>query len=221
MDRRRFAPHIADYVNEGMWLDDLDPAGVPVLHLPVISIRSHAALSAAQNLYRFVRQRRIQLVHAWDSTAALTAPVACCMRVPVVPSSVVAYRTLSDKRTRQLYRLTDHLVHGIVVNCEAMRRHLIRDENVPAGKIELCHNGVKTDRFYPDQAGRPERDASLVIGSICVLRPEKALHLLEEAFARVRHLKPGMKLLIVGSGEELPLLQANARRLRIEKGLHL
>ena len=37
-----------------------------------------------------------------------------------------------------------------------------------------------------EEAPRPEpvADASFVIGTVCVLRPEKALHLLQEAFAR-------------------------------------
>ncbi|HYT22742.1 MAG TPA: glycosyltransferase family 4 protein, partial [Candidatus Polarisedimenticolia bacterium] len=62
----------------------------------------------------------------------------------------------------------------------------------------------------------PFADASFLIGSVCVLRPEKALGLLQEAFARIRHLKPGMKLMIVGSGPELPRLQANSWRLGLQ-----
>ena len=49
-----------------------------------------------------------------------------------------------------------------------------------------------------------------------MLRPEKALDLLQESFARIRHLQPGMKLLIVGSGPELPRLQINGQRLGIQ-----
>jgi len=95
---------------------------------------------------------------------------------------------------------------------------MIDDERVPSERIELCYNGVDTAQFYPEAALKPEpvANASLVIGSVCVLRPEKALDLLLEAFARVRHLKPSMKLLIVGSGPELPSLEANSRRLGLQ-----
>jgi glycosyltransferase involved in cell wall biosynthesis len=55
-----------------------------------------------------------------------------------------------------------------------------------------------------------------VIGAVCVLRPEKALDLLQEAFARVRHSKRGMKLVIVGDGPELPRLIANSQRLGLQ-----
>ena len=39
--------------------------------------------------------------------------------------------------------------------------------------------------------------------------------MLQEAFSRVRHLDPNMKLVIVGSGPQLPSLQENAVRLGI------
>ena len=41
-----------------------------------------------------------------------------------------------------------------------------------------------------------------MIGTVCVLREEKRVDLLLAAFARVRHLRAGMKLLIVGSGPD-------------------
>jgi glycosyltransferase involved in cell wall biosynthesis len=47
-----------------------------------------------------------------------------------------------------------------------------------------------------------------------VLRPEKALLLLQEGFARAVR-PPGTKLLIVGSGPELPRLERNAAALGI------
>jgi glycosyltransferase involved in cell wall biosynthesis len=59
------------------------------------------------------------------------------------------------------------------------------------------------------------RDASLVVGVVCVLRPEKALETLLDAFAEVRGIEPGMKLAIVGSGPCLPDLQERARALGI------
>jgi glycosyltransferase involved in cell wall biosynthesis len=95
---------------------------------------------------------------------------------------------------------------------------MIDDEHVSGERIELCYNGVDTSVFYPQAAFKPKGAAnpSLVIGVVCVLRPEKAIHLLQEAFARVRHLKPGMRLLIVGSGPELPRLEANSRRLGLQ-----
>jgi glycosyltransferase involved in cell wall biosynthesis len=98
-----------------------------------------------------------------------------------------------------------------------MRRHMIDDEHVPGERIELCYNGLVTTEFFPVETPRPGPilSASLVIGTVCVLRPEKALTLLQEAFALVRHLHPNMKLVFVGSGPQSASLQENAARLGI------
>ncbi|MBS1856564.1 MAG: glycosyltransferase family 4 protein [Acidobacteria bacterium] len=218
IDRRRFLPHVATYSAKGMRFEELAAAGVPVLEIPLSSFVSRRAAAGAVRLGAYLRQNRIRVVHAYDPIAVFCAPVARAVRVPVVLSSQLGSRDLLDSRSRRLLRWSDKIVDGFVVNCEAMRRHLVEDEHIRPDAIHLCYNGVDTRQFFPlDGEARPDpvRDASLVIGAICVLRPEKALDLLQEAFARVRHLDPRMKLLIVGSGPELPKLQANATRLNI------
>jgi glycosyltransferase involved in cell wall biosynthesis len=217
IDRSRFEPHVASYNAHGLRFDELRRAGVPMLHVPLQSLISPAAISAAARVSRYIRRHGIRLVHAYDSSAAFVVPLARCLRVPVVLSSMLGHRTLLDARTHRLFRMTDRLVDAVVVNCEAMRRHLIEDEKVPPERIELCYNGVDTREFYPQEQCRPKEvaNASLVIGSVCALRPEKALDVLQKAFAHIRHLAPGLKLLIVGSGAELPRLQANSARLDI------
>jgi glycosyltransferase involved in cell wall biosynthesis len=218
LDRSRFEPHVASYQAEGIRFDELTRAGVPILHLPVSSLKSPTALSAAMRIRRYIREHAIRVVHAWDPSAVFTVPIARALRVPVVLSSMLGSRDMLDQRTRRQIRWTDKIVDAVVVNCEAMRRHMIDDEHISGERIELCYNGVDAAQFYPAAALKPApvADASFLIGSVCVLRPEKALHLLQEAFARIRHLKLGMKLLLVGSGPELPRLQLNCLRLGIQ-----
>ena len=218
IDRSRFEPHVASYQAEGMRFEELSRAGIPFLHVPFSSLKSPTALSAAMRVRRYIREHGICLVHAYDPSAVFVAPIAKALRVPAILSSTVSNRDLRDKRTLRLVRWTDRIVDTVVVNCEAMRRHMIDDEHMPSERIELCYNGVDTAEFYPATARKPApvADASFVIGTVCVLRQEKALDLLQEAFARIRHIKPGMKLLIVGSGPELPRLEANARRLGVQ-----
>jgi glycosyltransferase involved in cell wall biosynthesis len=217
LDRSRFEPHVAAYEVDGVRVEELRRAGVPVVHIPLPSLRSPAAITAAIRLGSYIRKHRIRIVHAYDTTAVLVVPVARALRVPAVFSSALGRRELLDSRSHKQIRWTDRMVDTVVVNCEAMRRHLIDDEHVPGEKIQLCYNGVVTTEFFPADTPRAPvlSDASLVIGSVCVLRAEKALTVLQEAFSRVRHLDPLMKLVFVGSGEELAKLQENAVRLGI------
>jgi glycosyltransferase involved in cell wall biosynthesis len=218
IDRSRFEPHVASYRAGGMRFEELRRAGVPILHLPLSSLKSPSTVSVAMRMRRYVREHGIRLVHAYDSSAVFVLPIARALRVPAVLSSTLGNRNLMDRRTRRQVRWTDKIVDAVVVNCEAMRRHMIDDEHISSARIELCYNGVDSAQFYPAAARKPApvANASFVVGAVCVLRPEKALDLLQEAFAWVRHLKPGMKLLIVGSGPELPRLEANSRRLGLQ-----
>jgi glycosyltransferase involved in cell wall biosynthesis len=52
---------------------------------------------------------------------------------------------------------------------------------------------------------------------VCVLRPEKGLETLLDAFAAVRDIEPGMKLAVVGSGPCLADLQERAAALGISR----
>jgi glycosyltransferase involved in cell wall biosynthesis len=216
--RDQFIPYVATYKPSGPRFEELTAAGVPVLHLDLTSIASVKALKAALKLRRLIRDKGIQVVHAFDASAVFVVPLARLLRVPVVLSSMLGSRSLMDPKSQKQLAFTDGLVNAVVVNCEAMRTHMVDDCNVSRDRIELCYNGVDTREFYPDPAAKIPgyADASVVVGAVCVLRVEKNLTLLQEAFAKVRDLTPNPKLLLVGSGTELEKLQKNSQRLGIE-----
>jgi glycosyltransferase involved in cell wall biosynthesis len=82
----------------------------------------------------------------------------------------------------------------------------------------VCPNGIDPIKFAPARdVPRPEpvRDARVVIGTVCVLRPEKGLPVLLEAFARVRAQRTGLTLVFEGSGPMKDELEASAARLGV------
>lgn len=218
LDRTRFVPHVATYSARGLRYEELHAADIPVLELPVCSLASWSAVKAALKAAQYIRRHGIRLVHAWDPTAVFLVPLARLLRVPAVLASQLGHRSLSDPRTRKELRVVDRMVDAVVVNCEAMRRHMVEDEGVPSERIRLCYNGVDLAQFSPGP--KPDREflkgASMTIGTVAVLRPEKALEVLIEAFAKLRSLQSGLRLIIVGDGPELGRLQAHSRRLGLE-----
>ena len=217
IDKNRFTVYVAAYQTDGVRADELRAAGVPLMHLDVPNLKSWRALRSAAKFSRFLHRNRIRLVHAWDASGVFVVPLARLNRVPVALLSTLGYRDLLDARTQKQFRFTDRFVDAIVVNCEAMRKHLMSDYSIAPERIELCRNGVNTSEFYAADTPKPEpvAGAPLVVGAVSVLRIEKNLGLLQEAFAK-GGLPSGSKLLLVGSGPELPKLQANCRRLGIE-----
>jgi glycosyltransferase involved in cell wall biosynthesis len=214
MDRSRFTPHVGAFRSGGLRWRELESAGIRLVRFPVPSI---ASVRGAFAIAGYIHRHAIRLVHTFDTPANVYGvPAARMAGAPVVLSSQRAHRDLAP-RFRYLMRLTDFLADGIVVNCEYLRRHLIEDERVPSGRIHLCYNGIDVDVFHDARRCRPEgiRDASLVIGAVCALRPEKGMPTLLEAFAQVRARRTGLKLAIVGSGAGEPDLRALAETLGI------
>jgi L-malate glycosyltransferase len=202
LDRTRFIPHVG-CMREGFRCAELRAAGVPVTVFPVRSLYGPSALAGAWQLRRYLMRHNIQLLHTFDVPMNLFAiPVARLAGTPVILSSQRAFRGLTPGLHRRLLRLTDRLADGIVVNGEAVRRHLIDEESVPPDKIHLCYNGIDITRFTP--LPRPDRPG-LTIGVACALRPEKDIATLIRAFAQAR--QPLWRLMIVGSGPCLPDLQ--------------
>jgi len=207
-----FEPHVGCFHAGGFRAAELRDANVPVVEFPVSSFVRPAAAAGALALGRYIRERRIQLVHTFDVPLNLFAvPLARLFRAPRVLSSQRAHRELTPGVRRRLLRVTDRLVDGIVVNCAAVRRDLVENDAVPPRLIHLCYNGLDPEVFYPP-AFRPP--GPVEIGIVCAVRPEKGLATLLEAFARLES-RADVRLTIVGSGPALHDVQELASRLQL------
>ena len=206
LDPAVFTPHVACVDSEGFRGDELRRRGIPILELPINSLKDPQSFRLLARFSSYMRRHSIDLLHSFDtSTNTYAVPVAKLPGGPVVLSSQRCFETTIFASNRKLNRIAHRLADGIVVNCEAVGQHLREDYGLPAGKIHVCRNGLDTSVFRP-RAGSDEkpaalRDAELVIGSVSVLRPIKSVCTLVSAFARIKDLRPGLKLAIVGSGQ--------------------
>jgi L-malate glycosyltransferase len=221
LNRRLFTPHVGCVEGHGFRAAELRRRGVAILELPLTSFTSPQCLSSVVRLRRYLRQHRIALVHTFDTQMnVFGVPVAKLPGGPVVLSSQRCFENVIWPPHRKPTRIAHFLADGVVVNCQALERHLLEDYSVPARKIHICRNGLDTSVFAPGPAEQRRaerlRDAGLVIGTVCVLRPEKGIATLLEAFALMRGIRPGMRLVIVGSGPLREALEIRARELEID-----
>ena len=219
-----YAMHVGCVDPIGIRGDELRAAGIPVVCFAIRTLAAPATMWQGLRLAAYIRHHRIELVHSFDVPMNIFGvPFAWLARPRVLLSSQRAHRELTPGLNQKLLRVTDRLVDGTVVNCEAMRTHLITDENVPGEHIRLCYNGIDTARFHP-HGERPVEygESGLVIGVVCGLRSEKGLSTLIDAFARVQADRPDMRLAIIGSGVCLAELQRRAADLGVaEKTIFL
>jgi glycosyltransferase involved in cell wall biosynthesis len=216
LDRSRFDVHLAFFRPDPDREREMQAAGVKTVYVPLFSYASLGAVRSALRLRRYLKDHGIQLVHAFDNpSSTFAAPVARLSGTAVVLASQRSNRFLEPKNFQRLRHLADPFAHGFVVNAQTLFDHLVKDEGVAPERIRICPNGLDTKRFTAEGRKRilELEDATLVIGCIATHRPEKQLPFLVDAFAEMRRLRPGLKLVLVGSGTETAKIVA-----RVEAG---
>lgn len=173
-------------------------------------------------LFRALRRERIDVLHthafgmnAWGSLIGRLA------RVPVVIAHehnwAFTGRALRPVIDRELIARCADAV--IVVSREA-RRRMIEVERIAPERLVLLPNGI---RALPPGDGRAVRaelgigDDDPVIGTVCVIRAEKALDVLVRAAALVIRGFPRLRVLIVGDGPDRARLEAVVEQLGLEE----
>lgn len=224
LHRNGWEVHVGCFRDFGMRAEELRKDNIPVVRFPVHSFKSISTVHGFGTFTRYVMRHDIALTHSFDTALTIFGTIAARMTFRrVVLSSQRSYRHLFKASERRLLRISDWMVDGIVVNCQAIRQHVIADEGVLPDRVHLCYNGIDTDKFFParlHQLPAPLSGASMVIGTVAVLRPEKGLPTLFEAFAQVSRVHSGMKLLVVGSGSMRQELETLANSLGITVNVH-
>lgn len=218
LDRDRYEVHVGVLRAGGFRVPEVVASGIPVAEFALSSLMNRSLIHASKAMGAYVRQHGFKLIHCFDPpTDIFGAPVARLNRIPTLLTSQLSYRELCSPRERILLRISDKLSDRVVVNSKAVGDSLVRDSGVPPDKIFLCYNGVDTGAFYPASVPRPVqlRDASVIIGSVCVMRPEKRMDWVVRSFAEVLNVDPKARLLLVGSGPEVENLQQLSLELQI------
>jgi glycosyltransferase involved in cell wall biosynthesis len=138
---------------------------------------------------------------------------------PLVPGarSISTRHNETDTPFRALlYRVTDRLSAGTIVFSEPVRRHALKDSRV-GGEVRLVPYGIDPERPARDREEvrkelglDPDAWIWITVGR---LTRQKGLDLLIEAFSEAgKRVSFPLFLLIVGPGEDRPILEAQAKR---------
>ena len=215
LDRSRFRPIVCiSRTMEGSspLIDDLDAAGVPILRLRRTSPR---AVRAWWPLAKFLRRERVDILHShMFGSNVWGAAFATLARVPVFVAHEQGF-TFEGKRLRPFLdrELIARAADAMIVVSGEDERTMINVGGIRPEKVRLVRNGV----VPPAPSGGDVRaelgippDAE-VVGSVAVLRPEKALDVLIDAAALLATEFPRLRLLIAGAGPDEDRLRAIVR----------
>jgi glycosyltransferase involved in cell wall biosynthesis len=224
LDRERFEPTIcATRVAKDSAAEPLRQSGVRVLSLDRTTT---LALWQWLPLLRLLRRERIDVVHTHQFGSNFWGTlVARLARVPVV----IAHEHTWSYEGEPLRKLADRLVisrlaDAFVAVSREDRRRMIEIERIDPRVIRYMPNGITP---LPAADGRGIRaelgiePEAPVIGTVSVLRRQKALDVLLHATAELVRSRPDVHVLIAGSGPQRERLEGLVRELGLEHRAHL
>jgi glycosyltransferase involved in cell wall biosynthesis len=192
-------------------------AGVDVLEL---GRSSRADVWRWLPLVRLLRSGAIDVVHAHKFGSnlwlALLSPLA---EVPVM----LAHEHSWSYDGAPLRRLADRALVAraatmMVAVSPADRMRMIQIERIPADKVLLIPNGISAGA--PGDGARVRQRLGIpadapVVGTVCGLRPEKALDTALRAIARLAWQRRDLRFVVVGDGPERARLERLAKELAV------
>lgn len=177
--------------------------------LPVTILPSRFGKLSIVSHSRFIRQfcieNNITLLHAhhryFDIVGSIVSKVTGIPIVTSVHSKVTSLRLLSYKAGR------------FITVCDAMKKHLTRNFHISPALITVINNFIDENEYtlvsaasenLKQKLGIPEQSTLLVF--VGRLSKEKGIDTLLRAFKKLQTEYFGLKLLIIGDGEEKSLV---------------
>lgn len=223
LDRAQFQPFLACPPELAALLRPDLPEDVEVLP---IGFYHPAQLATALRFARFLRARRIHILHCHMFHASLVAaPMASLCRTPLAIET-----THVRESWRHGFFKGRYVVDRIIARCtdrfiavsESNAEYLKTVKRLPAAKIVTIQNGCDLRRFDPDyrsaldlrvQLGFGREDPVFVV--IARLEPQKGHAVLLDAMKVVLSRCPNVRVVCVGDGSLRAGLERKASSLRL------
>ena len=226
---------------EGELLKRLEKTGIITLYLSHLrrKISVYNDIRAFYDIWRLCRQIKPDIVHLNSSKAgaigAIAAKLAGVKKVIYTVHGLVLNEPLSlFKKT--FYSLAEKISakfkNILICVSEYDKQSVLKHKICKEKKIKVIYNGIglKNIKFLDEKEAKQElcekllgwcNDSDPLIGSIAHLYNNKGLVYLVEAAREAIKLKPDLKFIIIGEGEEREKLEKLIKDCRLENNFML
>ncbi|XXT19520.1 glycosyltransferase [Sorangium sp. So ce429] len=222
--RERFAPVVCALQEPGALADELARLGVPLV---VLSRRPGLDPGLPVRLAAWLRREDIRLVHTHNPGPHLYGALAAGLARAASFAGGGGPRVIHTKHGRNypkqkrkvlVNRLAAALTDRVVAVSDDARAVALEVERVDPARVVTILNGVDPEVFRPGDARAARARLGLPasgyhVGCVARLSPEKDHATLLTAFARLREVRPGAHLTLVGDGPARPALEQQVARL--------
>jgi len=204
LDRSRFDVGFACLRRWGPFVDELGQLGIPLREYQVATFRSVHSLAQQARLARQISHGRVDIVHAYNFYGNVFAIPPARLVAPVVIASIRDRSPYLTPMQKRVQRYACQFADRVLVNADAVRDWLVREEGYNPSNIVVIRNGVDMTRFNGAPAGDRIRrelelppDSRLVVVVSRLTRLKGIEHFLEAA-AVLKQRHPDVRFLIVG-----------------------
>lgn len=226
LDRSRFDVAFACLRRWGPFVDELCALGIPLREYQVSTFRSVHAVTQQARLARQIARDRIDIVHAYNFYGNVFAIPPARLVAPVVIASIRDRSPYLTPMQKRVQRYACQFVDCILVNADAVKEWLVKEEGYDPSNIVVIRNGVDMTRFKSAPAGEQIRrefgiaaDARLVV-VVSRLARLKGIEQFIAAAAALKPRYPDVHFLVVGeTSPPDPAYLADLQRMAADVGV--
>ncbi len=227
LDRKQFclylvcSPEVAEAVRADV------PPDVELLPL-LYPAPTHGA--GATQLGRWIRARRIQVLHSHLFTSSLCAsPVGWMCRVPLIvetPHVRESWRRGWKANNFTIDRMAGRFVDRYIAVSYANARYLVEEKGLPEKKVRVIQNGTDLSRFNPahvapsgmrEELGFAPGDPVMLVAAR--LEPQKGHTVLLSAMPEVLREFPNARVVCLGDGVLRQELEQQSQQLGLQSSI--
>ena len=212
---------IAVVSNGGVYVSELENAGIRHYRAPLHKRNPFLMLAAFFRLWSIIRAEKPDVVHAHARIPAfLCGLLQPIFKFPFVTSAHWVFRVSGP-----LKLLTNWGQRTVAVS-EDIKAYLMENYGVPGDHVMVTINGIDTDKFSPAVSGRrvmeefhlePDQPVLSYVSRMDESRAMVARQLVE-LVPRLRKEVPGLQMLIAGGGDVFEEIQEKAEAVNAAEG---
>ncbi|MEP7002472.1 MAG: glycosyltransferase [bacterium] len=228
LDHKRFDLRIVCLDDEGPLAERYRSMNIPIVTLPLESLYGRSMFSSGWRFAQYLRDERVQIVHAHDMyTNIFATPWALLARTPVIITSRRWWHSLPNRKLQLGNRAAFRMSDAVLANSPQVARSVSEREGVSSDRIWNVTNFVDDVAFAKLTAEQREATrvrwgiphGALVVGCVARLVPVKDHGTLIRAFATARQAYPSAHLALIGDGESRAGLEALAAELNVSSAV--
>jgi len=173
-------------------------------------------------LKRLLVEGRYEIAHSFLWPANWRTRVAAHLaRTPAVVVSTRSLETYLGWHRLLLNRFLDRWADRVVVNAEALRQHVVKEQGLREAKVRVIRNGLEPELFVSRLSREEARlrlglpPGAMVLGSVGNFKPEKNQEDLIRLVGWLRARGQDARLLLVGGGPR----EGDLRRFAAQTGV--